>query len=357
MSNLTTITKAMVRIAKTKKPILLRGYHGTGKSEVVYQFAKLLCMEVIERRASQMTEGDLLGLPKQSQAEDGTYVTSFCPPDWFHQACTHPVVLFLDEIGRALLGVRQGLFQLTDSRTIFGNTLHPDTIIIAADNSMEDCNDYQVSVFDPAELDRYAVFDFQPTKEEWFNWAASYGLHRQILAFLMVNSTHLESDSYSEPNKVQPTRRSWTRLSDVLSDEDAIPQNDEILLTATAFVGNEAAIKFLDYVGQQKIITIHDVLKSKKALVELQQESVTTMLEIIEQFGVHYTDKELKASEVKNLAEFFVILDDELKVTLYSKLKDNKTRYAFLDTEVNGKDMMHYVQVAVEFTRENEDAA
>ena len=44
-------------------PVLIRGRHGIGKSEVVYQFAKERNLPVVERRASQMTEGDLMGLP------------------------------------------------------------------------------------------------------------------------------------------------------------------------------------------------------------------------------------------------------------------------------------------------------
>ena len=50
-------------VAQVKKPILLRGRHGVGKSCVVYQTAAL-GLPAVERRASQMTEGDLVGLPK-----------------------------------------------------------------------------------------------------------------------------------------------------------------------------------------------------------------------------------------------------------------------------------------------------
>jgi hypothetical protein len=67
-------------------PVLLRGRHGIGKSSVVYQYAESLGMPVVERRASQMTEGDLLGLPTVDEG-----VTSFCPPDWFATACDNGV--------------------------------------------------------------------------------------------------------------------------------------------------------------------------------------------------------------------------------------------------------------------------
>ena len=58
-----TFTKVAPHVAAVKKPILLRGRHGVGKSCVVYQTAAGLNLPVVERRASQMTEGDLVGLP------------------------------------------------------------------------------------------------------------------------------------------------------------------------------------------------------------------------------------------------------------------------------------------------------
>ena len=82
-------------VAAAKLPVLLRGRHGIGKSQVVYQMAAEMGLPVIERRASQMTEGDLVGLP----SIDGNR-TSFNPPDWFKEACEEPSVLFLDEVDR-----------------------------------------------------------------------------------------------------------------------------------------------------------------------------------------------------------------------------------------------------------------
>ena len=71
-----TLLTVLPHVTTANHPVLLRGRHGIGKSSVVYQFADTVGLPVVERRASQMTEGDLLGLPKT----DGN-VTTFCPPD------------------------------------------------------------------------------------------------------------------------------------------------------------------------------------------------------------------------------------------------------------------------------------
>ena len=68
-------------VTSANHPVLLRGRHGIGKSSVIYQYAESLGLPIVERRASQMTEGDLLGLPTIDEG-----VTSFCPPDWLAMA-------------------------------------------------------------------------------------------------------------------------------------------------------------------------------------------------------------------------------------------------------------------------------
>ena len=69
-----TFVKVAPHVAAVKKPILLRGRHGVGKSCVVYQTAAGLGLPVVERRASQMTEGDLVGL---DIGDDGLVVASY----------------------------------------------------------------------------------------------------------------------------------------------------------------------------------------------------------------------------------------------------------------------------------------
>ena len=76
-----TFVSIAPHVLAVKKPLMLRGRHGIGKSELVYQIGADMGLPVVERRASQMTEGDLVGLPNTDGA-----VTSFCPPDWLADA-------------------------------------------------------------------------------------------------------------------------------------------------------------------------------------------------------------------------------------------------------------------------------
>ena len=252
----TTFSQIVDHVTAVRKPVLLRGRHGIGKSTVVYQYAEQHGMEIVERRASQMTEGDLVGLP----SIEGNS-TRFNPPDWFKAACDRPVVLFLDEVDRATLEVRQGIFELTDSRKLNGHHLHPDTLVFAAVNGGEHGAQYQVGEMDPAELDRWTVFDIEPSTEDWLGWASDSGISPQIWNFVNQNRAHLEHTDDFEPNKVYPSRRSWERLDECLAKGKLLDEASPTLYNLTsAFVGFEAAVAFNDFVAnydRQVLSLIH----------------------------------------------------------------------------------------------------
>jgi len=315
-----TFTQIAPLVCAVRKPILLRGRHGIGKSEVVYQVAADLALPVVERRASQMTEGDLLGLP----STDGD-VTSWNPPDWLAMACNHPVVLFLDEVDRATPEVRQGIFELTDSRKLAGQVLHDDTLIFAAVNGGEHGAQYQVGEMDPAELDRYTVFDVEPTIEDWLDWGKD-NVTGPVWDFINQNRSHLEHDGEYEPNKVYPSRRSWKRLNDCLLTagllEDVKESAGSVMFNVSAgFVGFEAAVSFNDFCAKyESIVTIEDILDEGK--VDATSEfGINDHCALIEKMEASEVFSEPLADErVQNLANYFVTIPSEAAMKLWTAL-------------------------------------
>jgi hypothetical protein len=258
-----TFQKIVPHIVAVKKPVLIRGRHGMGKSENVYQFAANVNMKVVERRASQMTEGDLIGLP----SIDGNS-TKFNPPDWFKECCDFPRVLFLDEVDRATLEVRQGIFELTDSRKLNGHTLHPETLIFAAVNGGTHGAQYQVGEMDPAELDRWTVFDLEPTVGDWLDWAKT-NCDSLVWDFINQNHGHLEHKGEFEPNKVYPSRRSWARFNECVTEAGFLGADSKAHLSslyeiACAFIGFEAAVAFRDFVDKyERQVTVDDIMSGR----------------------------------------------------------------------------------------------
>jgi len=315
-----TATTIVPHVLAIKKPVLFRGRHGIGKSEVVYQIAKGLGLQVVERRASQMTEGDLVGLPS---VENGT--TTFCPPDWFAECCASPRVLFLDEIDRATVEVRQGIFELTDSRKLNGHTLHTGTLIFGCVNGGAHAAQYQVGEMDPAELDRWTVFDLEPTVEDWLTWAKNR-VDGLVYDFIKANPKHLEHGGEFEPNKVYPSRRSWARLNSALVVADLLKENtrnDALLPLAMGFVGQEAAFELEHFVkNYSRRMSPQDVVDGgqyeKAAKLDHAQRAA-----LVEKIAdVYFKDELLTDNQIKNLAEFYGVLNAEIAQMLYTKTSE-----------------------------------
>ena len=316
-----TFVNVAPHVARVKKPILLRGRHGVGKSCVVYQTAANMGLPVVERRASQMTEGDLVGLP----VVDGE-CTRFNPPDWFKQACNEPVALFLDEVDRATIEVRQGIFELTDSRKLNGYSLHPETLIFAAVNGGEHGEQYQVGEMDPAELDRWTVFDVEPTVEDWLTWAKP-NVDGVIWDFINQNRNHLEHTGDFEPNKVYPSRRSWDRLNECLgaagflTDEQRKESLPTIYELGCAFVGFEAAVALRDFCEKyERQVTVEMILNEGQLdkVAEFGINDHSALVEKMEAKEVFKT--KLTEEQVMNLGRYFIALPSEVAMKLWTVL-------------------------------------
>lgn len=311
-----TFLNVITPIVNARFPVLVRGRHGIGKSTIVYQLADKMGLPVIERRASQMTEGDLLGLPKLTKN-----VTSWCPPEWLATACNEPVVLFLDEVDRATLEVRQGIFELCDSRKIAGNALHPDTLIFACVNGGEHGSQYQVGEMDPAELDRYTVFDVEPTVEDWLDWATG-NVAQEVWDFINHNHGHLEHKGDYEPNKVYPSRRSWERLSKTLVGMgDEVESSSATYQIAQAFIGFEGAVAFNNFLKDyDRQVSIEDLLDEGRHELTKNWKinDHNAMVEKMKSKDIF--SERLSDTRLENLAKYFVSLPSEIVMVLWQSL-------------------------------------
>lgn len=322
MSNMSIKTFLNVsEVLPVATSVLLRGPHGIGKSQIVRQVAASFKLKVIDRRLSQMTEGDMIGLP----STDGE-VTRFNPPDWFKNACTTPVCLFLDELNRATPEVMQAAFQIVLDRELNGWKLHPDTRVYSAVNSSAA---YTVNEIDPALLDRFWTIDLTPTIEDWLSWAQAGNIHEIISDFIAGNEKWLDSPKDVDPGKVCPSRRSWERLSNALVCAGVIESPDDALFypLSLGYIGTEASIAFHSFVKTiNNQVTGEEVLRDyegvKKKVIKLGQERQNVL---IEKVSDHIT-KKLRVIDEKqgaNLKAFMNDLPGELRIACWSKLQQS----------------------------------
>ena len=343
-----TFNSFVKTVTDARYPVMIRGRHGVGKSEVVYQFARDIAkLPVIERRASQMTEGDLVGLP----VVDGN-TTSWNPPDWYKQACNEPVVLFMDEIDRATTEVRQGFFQLADSRTLNGHRLHKDTLLFAAVNGGIHAAQYQVNDMDPAELDRWTVFDVEPSVEDWLTYAQDRVNHI-VVDFIRHNKMHLEHSKEFEPGKVYPSRRSWERLSNTLQAAHLLEGENHkdnlatVYNLACGFVGFEAAVALRDFADKyENQVSPEDILAGK--LDKMKDANINDHVRMVEKLMASgKLTADMQEDNLQNLCRYFLTLPSEAAMKFYTGISSVKELMQFIirfqKSTVDGKSVKTYM--------------
>ena len=307
--------------------VLVRGETGIGKSHIIHQIGVYLQLPVIDRRLSQMTEGDIIGLPS---LQDNT--TKFLPVDWIKQASQHPVLLFLDELNRASLEVQQAVFQLVLDREINGVKLHPKTRVFTAINSGVH---YQVNQMDPALLRRFWTIDLEPTVQDWINWAEKTPeMDAMMVSFIQDNPHFLQFSSNERHgnNKIFPTPASWHRFSRSLQHLNcslekykggSIP--DHVYHLGTGFVGMESTLALCDYIERFQIqIRVENILdnwlQDKERLSNLSNEVVVDLIEKLVKNATHKLT--WSSQQAKNTCDFIRCYSSELQVSFFNKIMD-----------------------------------
>lgn len=265
--NISQLTKA-IKYLPTRKSILLKGTHGIGKTEWVSGMAEKLGLKLVIWHASHAADaGDITGLPfriTETDAETGkSYeVTRFAKPQWMIQ--NKPVLLLLDEINRGLSIALNAIMQLTNNGTYDDISLPEGSRIFACINPEED-GKYDVGTMDAAQLDRFAIYEFKPTVEEWLEWAVQKGLDSRVTGYIQSHPTNLDPYTNQELVKsvqgtdcgVLPSRRCWEQVSDTIKNGDKErawegTEGTKLLTEIVAgLVGNGAALDFISYFKAQ----------------------------------------------------------------------------------------------------------
>ena len=221
--------KNIYKVAKQAgEPVLIIGKHGIGKSQSVAEFAKENGYHYQPLFLSHQEVADLIGIPVE---KDGK--TIWTKPVWLTKmeeaaANGKDCVLFLDELNRAQLDVRQVALQLVLDGEIHQHKLPSNTFIVAAINPTDDdSNDYQVEELDAALLDRFLVVELEPDAKEWINYAIEKGLHPLVIKFISKFPEYLYKEDKN--SGMTATNRSWEKVSRLLESFEKTDFEDQEL--------------------------------------------------------------------------------------------------------------------------------
>lgn len=334
MSLSVSMSATSIKNVATRLPanisVLIQGPTGVGKSFLVKDVAKHFELPLIEARLSTKDEAGMTGIPDFEGSKEAG-VSYFLATSWFKRACEEPVVLFFDEMNRAMPQIMQAAFQVVLDREL-GNDengvarrLHPETRVFAAINAG---NEYDVNEMDPALLRRFWVCEFQSDSDDWLLWAADNGISQALQDFIRVNPAELRVDpSQVEAGKVVANPASWHRLNDSLAhmgwDADqfvgqGVPEG--FYHVCAGFVGTEAAAKFIDHVkSMESDVTATDVLDNWDGVVDrVDRQDAGQMNKIVDRITAFVKENGLADNQVDNLRSFCEHAGGEVTVRLWT---------------------------------------
>lgn len=189
---------AVLKVAyRAKRPVLLEGSTGVGKSEIVHQAAEALGVQCTILDLSLLEPPDLVGLPV---IKDGR--TTYAPPQLLPLGGEG--ILLLEELNRAERYIQQPALQLLTARRLHEYVLPDGWSVVAAINPEE--GEYQVTPLDPALRSRFLCLNVSADRRCWLTWAEAHDIHPAVLRLARNHDEFLDH--------VPP--RTWTFVSEVL---------------------------------------------------------------------------------------------------------------------------------------------
>ena len=247
----------LIRGVGRKRTVLVQGHMGTGKSSLLWTLASSLPTH--QPCYFDCTTKDLgdITLPSLATADEQGYVT-YATNEELGAHHKKPIILMIDEYGKANPAVKNALLRLMLERKIGSYELHPDSVIFATTNlGAEGVGD----LLPPHARNRITVVTARkPSNMEWIEWAINNGVDHTLLGWCKDNPQLFNSfDDHPNPDdnpyiyhpKQQRaafvTPRSLEAASDILKARDGM---DDQTVTAALMgtVGNRGAMDLMAFV-------------------------------------------------------------------------------------------------------------
>ena len=310
-------------------PAMLWGPPGIGKSSIIAQIAEELGLQVQDLRLAQLEPTDLRGVPMPDHASGRA--KWFLPAFWPKVAETDgervagqdddgndivvqykagdcpdgPGLIFLDEIEKAAVSVKNASLQLVLDRAVGDYKLPNDWSMVCAGNREEDgCFSQPLG---SALANRMIHFEVEANVEDWAAWARDNGVIDDIIGFL-----HFRQDLlyHQTDDHAFPTPRSWGIASQLVQTTNNKKEQKELLQSS---VGVGAAQEFVVWQEVYRNVDPEEVFVGKMPNFEGEDQSYRYAVAFAVASHLRKRKKTIDGCE-KHVAKFLSMLTAELRV-------------------------------------------
>ena len=302
--------KSIRKCVKVQRPVFLWGAPGIGKSDIVKQIGDEQGREVVDVRLSLWEPTDIKGIPYYN-SDQGTM--TWAPPSELPTDPESTAILFLDELNSAAPATQAAAYQLILNRRVGTYHLPKGVSIVAAGNRETDKG---VTYRMPAPLaNRFLHLELRTDYEDWLAWALDNKVHEQVVGYLGFAKQDLYDFDPRSSSRAFATPRSWSFVSELLTDDDL----DDATLTdlVAGAVGEGLAVKFMAHRKVAKQMpNPTDILMGKVGKTTIKEVSAMYSLSISMCYELQEADKK-KAANWNDMADnFFRFMMDNFPTEL-----------------------------------------
>ena len=290
--------KAIRKSIQVRRPVFLWGPPGIGKSDVVKQIGEDAGRQVIDVRLALWEPTDIKGIPYYNSTE-GKMV--WAPPAELPTDPESKAIIFLDELNSAPPAVQAAAYQLILNRRVGTYELPKGVDVVAAGNRE---GDRGVTYRMPAPLaNRFVHLEMKVDFDDWQDWATLNKVHPDVVGYVGFAKQDLYDFDPKSPSKSFATPRSWSFVSDLLSDNDV--DNETLATLISGAVGDGLGNKFMAHRKiAGKLPKAEDILDGK--VKDLQIKEVSAMYSLTVSLCYELKDRaEKKAKGWDDMADNF----------------------------------------------------
>jgi hypothetical protein len=223
------------------------------------------------------------------------------------------IILFLDEMNSAAPAVQAAAYQLILNRRVGAYSLPENVVIVAAGNRETDKG---VTFRMPAPLaNRFVHLEMTVDWDDYFDWAVENKIHQDVVGFLSFSKKDLYDFDPKSSSRAFATPRSWSFVSELLTDDDV--DADTLTDLVSGSVGEGLAIKFMAHRKHaSKMPNPSDILSGKVKKMDTKEISAMYSLTV----SLCYELKDACDKKAKNwndqVNNFFQFIMDNFETEL-----------------------------------------
>jgi len=210
------VAKALTFCFKNKKPLLLKGAPGIGKTSIPTQVCKEMDIDLIISHPAVKEPTDYTGLPFPSADKKSAIFLPFGDLKKILEV-KRPTVFFFDDLGQAPTSVQAGVMQLLGARQVNGHKISDHVTFLAATNRRKDKAGVQ-GILEPVKSRFYSIIEVETHIDDWISWAIKNNMPSILIAYLKYHEDYLIDFHPTSDIVNSPSPRTWEAVGDMLNN-------------------------------------------------------------------------------------------------------------------------------------------